>query len=406
MLAFVASAGICPENVSAAEVPGAPRLVTDNSGFGKQLAGEDKRKMLDTIRLQTKANFEQIRTAKGTYHFFDGFHFPGSVPAKSAREVGSDRLFPSSREMDRVRQCLRENGLRQGKWEIIQGDIRFALDNTANKYHAIFGVHGETGFIDAETGKESIAKHPAYEIHWTLTPEYVLHYDSHELRTQVQGFPSVGLGDRPGSPIVYVKDSITGRRNARIVDVREFFGPSGRSTWSFCETVSKALSARVAEDSTSSEDILLFADSTSSPTVTLVVNFDDHSQTVLRFDSSAGWNCTHCSEFKARGSSTIASLQFEKTSGIFFPKEVEIWKFKSRDGQLALSSVRQFSLVTVELNQPVPAEEFNVTALNVPYAGWMLDELQQKLFVRDKPGRFVPAADFRYEASLDPVSRP
>jgi len=384
-----------------------PAVIREYAQVGRELEGREEHERLDMIALVTRGNVDKLETARGTYRFVDTFHYPGAIPRIPATDDTSDdkeRLaHPDVTGFDNGSNLMDESP-KEGYWEIVSGEAQFAWDNRSDKYHAIYQVGEQTGFNDAASGVESRASHAQYSVHGTFTPEYMMEYDTHELRGEIEGFPSVGSTEHYSSPVVYRRDPDAGKRQTRIVDIRDFVAPGGLYTWDLCSRAAKSLQSEQAGNERSSAEggVLVFMKPMPRPLVTVVLNYRGNRQTIIVHDGSVGFNPVSFSVSSPRGSSAETTIEYSDSSGVCVPQAVHLKKYKKVGSEVALSYVRQCSLLDVEINESSPDQEIGTAAFHVPYACRMVDEIKGELFAYDDEGGFVPAADFVYNAFRDP----
>ena len=383
-----------------------PSVIHDYSRFGRSLEGAAKLETLEMISLMTKSNYDTVQPVRGVYTFVDRFHYPGQPPVDSNKVLaGGDAsaAIPHALTVVEHGDRLVDAGPNEGYWEIVTGKVRFALDGASDRYHGIYEVGAETWFVDVESAGVSSRSHESYSVHWTLTPEYMLQYDTHDLQGKIPNLVRIGSELHYNSPIVYRRDPNEGKRQSRIVDVRKFFSFGDRYTWEMCDVLATLLKREADENERVGSEgrALVFMKDSPQEFVTVVLNYDEDRQTIISYDGAVGFNPTRYSASHPEGPSAEFTMEYKEKSGTFFPQKCRFKDYKKSDEETVLRYVRQFSLLELSTNGSIPDKEFSPLALGVPYAGRLYDEINGQLFAFDDGAGFVPATEFKYNAFRD-----
>ncbi len=377
---------------------------TEDSGR-VEIGREASSKLLETIALQMRSNFERIETWSGTCSFSDWVRSNDPNPSFGADGLIREGVRVIAEPVTVPEVIAKHEGPKPGYWRLMRGTITFSLDNINGRLHTFVDSSDPVIFVDVANGTQMTTGKPGFGRHLIVNPEEMFEYDVRENRGQIPGFTSLPWLPASGSRVLFRRASENSRRDTQSFDPRDCFfqgqysTKKPRSYWSHCERhAGWVVNPKYAE----MESIVGSADH--APVYTHTFTSKSGTKTSWKYDGNVSFNVIDDSQFQNGVLSWQRRSKFQAVSEIFVPAEMTVIHTREdEDGTIHPSFIRTITMQKTVLNSPVSDDEFNVGQFRFRYGDRMVDEIKGSLSVYDG-AKYVPAEEFVVDdAKLNPA---
>lgn len=375
----------------------------------RELVGEEKFQTLKMMADRLHDNFDHLKTWSGEYEFFDKFAEARGVPSKPP-EGDSTEMNSLDRWQEVIGELTPESPVRKGRWTFQTGRLQFSVDYAAGKIHSYADCVNPVGYIDVATGRQVRMLSSTRSEECIETPEDLWEFHPSVLRPQLLGYPEVSTVASQGGPVAFRFG--TKRRfglSSGAIDVRRFAEPGegtyGDVSWKNYKAPSSRLlwivlalrdNAILPRRNEYVEKLSIYTNSADPPQIR-IEHRDGNEATI--YDGNAGFNITAW-----RRLTESQTVEYRKVDGLFIPDSYEDkfqWSYKGEN----FERHKVCRLVHCQVNEAIPAEEFQLNRSRLTYGTRLMDEVKDRLFVFDGTD-FVPAEEFVPDPSRLAVPKP
>lgn len=372
----------------------------EHSDYGRRVEADQRLKTLEMLTTKMQQNHERIKSWSGSYEATSRIRVFRENPSLPANQRTPTEWASGGQPLDRgTIQTGPTAG--DGYWNIRKGIVRFSLNVAEKKCHVFYDALDSMGFLDVPTGTEMRSTQPGESMHWIITDDSGVEFDTLRLRTRLPEF--LEIDPIRSGRVLYRRPRLS--RGGFMVDPRDFlstgnFAENGRFAWRHTEAFSRMLRGEVNQltlDLTQ-EKLAIYVSAADPPTYTVVLPYGK-GQLISQYDGKAGFNLTRDHQTYDTGQ-TLNTTVYREISGTHLPDKIERQHFVDvPEGDRRYDAKNSYQLLKTELNQPIPPDEFEVTSLCLTYGDRLFDEIQKKLYFYDDRIGFVLASEFTFDPS-------